>query len=256
MNGYNLSKNWFDFCSNNPEKIKPIHSAIYFFAVEHCNNLGWKEKFGFPTTMTMNVIGVKKYQTYGKALKDLEDWGFITFIERSKNQYSANIITLNAMPKKGRARGKARSEHGAKHGRSTGQSTGQSTGHSKDSITKPLNYETIKPLNKETARAKPKVFGVLFENAFNEFLDYLEEEHKKNLGASSQEILCQKFSRLCTEEQACRVLETVVSNGWQTINDGMILKYKENGEFTSKNEERINRSKQASADYIRETFEP
>ena len=53
MNGYELSRNWFDWCFENPEKIKPNHTALYFFAVEHCNRLGWKKKYGMPTTEEM-----------------------------------------------------------------------------------------------------------------------------------------------------------------------------------------------------------
>ena len=94
MTGYELSRSWFDFCFENPEKVKPIHSAIYFFAIEHCNRLGWKEKFGFPTKMTMDAIGIKKYNTYILALRDLEEWCFVKMIEKSKNQYSANIIAI------------------------------------------------------------------------------------------------------------------------------------------------------------------
>ena len=142
MNGYDLSRNWFNFCFENPELAKPIHSAIFFFACEHCNRLGGKEKFGFPSQMTMEAIGVRKYQTYGKALNDLVDWGFITMIERSKNQYSANIISISATPKKGIARGKALDKATIKHGSKQGHSTGQS----KDSIDKPL---TIEPINQE-----------------------------------------------------------------------------------------------------------
>lgn len=142
MKGYDLSRKWFNFCFENPELIKPIHSAIFFFACEHCNRLGGKEKFGFPSQMTMEAIGVKKYQTYGRALNDLVDWGFILMVERSKNQYSANIISLCAVPKNGIARGKALDKAMIKHGSKQGQSTGQS----KDSIDKPL---TNKPINQE-----------------------------------------------------------------------------------------------------------
>ncbi len=145
MNSFDLSRSWFNFSFENPEKIKPIHSSIFFFAIEHCNRLGNKEKFGFPSQMTMDAIGVKKYQTYGKALSDLEEWGFITFIERSKNQYSANIISINAPTKNGIARGKALDKATIKHGAKQGHSTGQG----KDSIDKPLNQETIKPLFKD-----------------------------------------------------------------------------------------------------------
>ena len=108
MNGYELSKGWFDWAFENPEKISPNHSAIYFFAIEHCNRLGWRDKFGFPTQMAMDAIGIKKHQTYTRYLNDLVDWGFIIMVQRSSNQYSANIISLiNAMPKNGKALGKA-----------------------------------------------------------------------------------------------------------------------------------------------------
>lgn len=135
INGYQLSRSWFDFCFDNPEKINPTHTAIFFFAIEHCNRLGWKEKFGFPTQMTMDALGIKKHQTYIKYFNDLCEWGFFNLVQRSKNQYSANIISLsNALPKNGRALDKAFIKHAAKQTESNGQSTGQS----KDSIDKQL----------------------------------------------------------------------------------------------------------------------
>jgi len=94
MNSYELSRAWFDFCFENPEKISPNHTALYFFCIEHCNRLGWKEKFGLPMEMAKEAIGIKNYRTYSKAFNDLVDFGFIKIIERSKNQYSANIIAI------------------------------------------------------------------------------------------------------------------------------------------------------------------
>lgn len=136
MNGYELSKSWWDFCFENPEKINPNHSAIYFFAIEHCNRLGWKEKFGFPTQMAMDAIGIKKHQTYIKYFNELVEWGFFKLVQKSANQYSANIISLmNGLPKKGKALGKAIINHAAKQTQSSGQSTGQSN----SSIIKPDN---------------------------------------------------------------------------------------------------------------------
>jgi hypothetical protein len=66
LNSYDLSRSWFDFCFENPELINPSHTAVYFFAIEHCNRLGWKQKFGFPTTMVMEAVGIKSYNTYAK----------------------------------------------------------------------------------------------------------------------------------------------------------------------------------------------
>ena len=91
MNSYELSRNYFDWCFENPEKINPNHTAIYFFAIEHCNRLGWKKKFGFPSQMTMDALGIKKHQTYIKYFNDLCEWGFFQLIEKSKNQYSSSI---------------------------------------------------------------------------------------------------------------------------------------------------------------------
>lgn len=117
MNSYELSRAFWNWAFDNPEKISPNHAAIYFFAIEHCNRLGWKKKFGFPSQMTMDAIGIRKHTTYIRYFNDLVDFGFFKLIEKSKNQYSSNIICLtNALPKKGQAMDKAMSMHGVKHG--------------------------------------------------------------------------------------------------------------------------------------------
>lgn len=94
MNGYELSRKWFDWCFENPEKINPNHSAMYFFIIEHCNRLGWKDKFGLPTTMVKEAIGIKNFRTYVNTLNDLVEWGFIKMVEKSKNQHSSNIVAI------------------------------------------------------------------------------------------------------------------------------------------------------------------
>jgi len=120
MNSYELSRVWFNYCFDNPERIKPLHTAIYFFAIEHCNRLGWKEKFGFPSQMVMEAIGVKNWRTYSKGLLDLVDFGFIKMIEISKNQYSSNIIAIVKNTKAPtKALDKALSKHSTKQGQST-----------------------------------------------------------------------------------------------------------------------------------------
>jgi len=148
LNGYDLSRKWFDWCFENPEKVKPIHTALYFFAIEHCNRLGWKQKFSLPTEMTKDAIGVKSWHTYINAFNDLVEWKFFELIERSKNQYSANIIALikndEALDK---ALDKAMTKHISKHTSKQVQSTYQSN----DSINKQVNIEqlNIEQENKE-----------------------------------------------------------------------------------------------------------
>ena len=81
MNRFELNRLFWDFAFNNPEKIKPNHCAIYYFAVEHCNRLGWKEKFGFPTSMVLDATGIKSYSVFKKAFDELVSYGLIEVIE-------------------------------------------------------------------------------------------------------------------------------------------------------------------------------
>jgi len=123
MDIYSLSRNFWDYAYDNPEKIKPNHCALYFFIIEHCNRLGWKKKFGLPSMMSMEAIGIKSHNTYINTLNDLEEIGLITMIERSKNQYSANIVALSNFDKAhSKALDKALIKHGTKQRESTVQS--------------------------------------------------------------------------------------------------------------------------------------
>jgi len=128
MNSYELSRAFFDWSFENPEKVTPTHVAMYFFIIEHCNRLGWKEKFGLPTTMVKEAIGIKNFRTYTNTLNELVEWGFIKMIEKSKNQYSSNII---AIVKNTTASAKALDKALQKHSQKQGKSI--------DSINKPIN---------------------------------------------------------------------------------------------------------------------
>jgi hypothetical protein len=119
MNSYELSRRFWDFAFENPDRIKPIHAAIYFFAIEHCNRLGWKEKFGLPSQMVMEAIGVKNWRTYSQGLNELIEFDFIKLIEKSTNQYSSNIIAIvNFTKADTKALDKALQKHGTKQGQS------------------------------------------------------------------------------------------------------------------------------------------
>lgn len=146
MNSYDLSRKWFDYSFENTGVIKPVHTSIYFFAIEHCNRLGWKENFGFPTTMVMEALSIKSYNTYSKALNEIVDLGFLKMVEKSKNQFSSNIIALSNFDK---ATNKALDKALIKHTSKQSESTIQSISQSIDSINKQINkkQETI---NKET----------------------------------------------------------------------------------------------------------
>jgi hypothetical protein len=87
MDYFKLTRAFWDFAFENPEKIKPNHCALYLFIVEHCNRLGWKKKFGLPTEMSKEAIGIRSYNTYIQTLNELVEFGLIELIEKSKNQH-------------------------------------------------------------------------------------------------------------------------------------------------------------------------
>lgn len=145
ITGYKLSRSFWDFAFENTGKIKPIHVSIFFFALEHCNRLGWKKNFGLPTSMVLDAITVKSYSVYKRAFDDLVEYGFFEVIQYSKNQYSSNIIALKENDK---ANSKALDKALVKHTSKQSQSTIQST----VSIDKPVNQ-----LNKEQLKAN--IFG-------------------------------------------------------------------------------------------------
>lgn len=62
--------------------------------------------------MAKDAIGIKNYKTYSKTFEDLIEWGFIRLLQRSKNQYSSNII---AIVKNTKAHTKALSKATQKH---------------------------------------------------------------------------------------------------------------------------------------------
>jgi hypothetical protein len=94
MDYFKLSRNYWDWAFENPDLVSTSTSALYFFILEHCNRLGWKEKFGLPTEMAMSAIGIKNYRTYYKSFEFLVQYKFIKVITKSKNQYSANVIAI------------------------------------------------------------------------------------------------------------------------------------------------------------------
>ena len=232
LNGYDLSRKWFDFCFENPEKVKPIHTALYFFAIEHCNRLGWKEKFGLPTEMTKDAIGVKSWHTYIKAFNDIVDWGFFKLYERSKNQYSSNIIALiNFDEALDKALDKALTKHASKQVQSTYQSTHQSN----DSIIKQYNNETIEQtnnsefgfLNSQTIQIYiPENYKFKSEKFTNAFKAYIGWRKSDNL--SIDHLTQEKFLRdiliYCKygEQQAIDYLLTMLQGNWKTLKTPII----------------------------------
>lgn len=95
MNGYDLTRNWYNFKFENPDKVRHIHSDMYFYIVDLWNRLGQTKKIGLPTSITMQSMRIGSYNTYKNVVQDLIDFGFITLISDAKNQYQSKVIALS-----------------------------------------------------------------------------------------------------------------------------------------------------------------
>ena len=95
MNGYELTRDWFDFRFENPDKCKPIHTELYIYLVDQWNRLGQVNKFGLPTQYTMQVLNINSYNTFKSALDSLIEFGFIKVVSESKNQHQSRVIALS-----------------------------------------------------------------------------------------------------------------------------------------------------------------
>jgi hypothetical protein len=178
LTGYEISRTWWDFAFANPDKVKPIHSALLFFAIEHCNRLGWKEKFGLPSQMAMEAIGIGSYTTYIPAFNDLCEWGFFTLVQKSKNQYSSNIIALSIFDKApDKALDKALITHDSKQCESTCEST-VSIDKQLTKNKKTKNKEQFVPPTLEEVVAYFKLRGYTPESAERAFYYYHENGWK------------------------------------------------------------------------------
>ena len=207
INGYQLSRDWFDFCFENPERIKPNHTALYFFCIEHCNRLGWKDKFGLPTTMAKEAIGIHSYNTFIQTLNDLIEFGFIKLIEKSTNQYSSNIIALSKFNKAhNKALDKASIKHMTKHSESTVQS--------KCSINKQI---TNKPINNEQEEKEKELNLPFFSEKFIETWNKLKNTKKwKNKSKDSLQMSLNKLSKF-DEDFSIELMENAIEGEYQGV---------------------------------------
>lgn len=177
-NGYKLSRDWFEFVLDNPDKVSGNHTALYFWIVEINNRCGWREKFSITVKECMDGMSCKHRNTYSKCFKDLIEWGFITVVVPAVNQYQCNVIALT---KNVQACKQASDRHVSKQ--VTGTDTSNNAGT--DTILKHLNHQNDKNLKPETISGK-KVFSAPDSI---DVLSFLMRKNEKNEEKLSSEVL-------------------------------------------------------------------
>ena len=229
LNGYQLSRQWFDFAFENQDLINTSHTAMYLWFVELNNKMGWVDKFASPASQTMAAIGLRSYNTYKKIFNELVAMGCVTLVAESKNQHTACIIALSKFDKAPyKALDKALTTHLIKQSESTVQSNSEST----DSVIKQetIKQETNKPLNQETGSenkfSSPSQELVLFKE--------LETEKKeKEKSSAKKEKVYRSFKHLTLYESEFEKLMQEYTQ--QEIDDTLdaIENYKKNTQYNS-----------------------
>jgi hypothetical protein len=112
----------------------------------------------------MEATGIKSHNTYMNTFNDLIEFGFFNCIERSKNQYSSNIIALSNFDK---APNKALDKASIKHVSKQSESTIQSI----DNINKPINNKqlTIKQTNNISIQERKLKFADTLKPFIDEY---------------------------------------------------------------------------------------
>jgi hypothetical protein len=94
MNGYTLSRQWFDFAAENPRLINVNHTALYFWLIELNNRRGFAVEFNFNTQDACDYIGVKNRKTVWEALNGLVEFGFVTIVYRANAPGKASVLSI------------------------------------------------------------------------------------------------------------------------------------------------------------------
>ena len=96
MNLYEILKKWYEYKAEHSD-LTGTHTDFIFFCIDLNNRLAWKETFGLPAIETANFLNIS-YNTFRKVFKDLtEKHKLIRLVQKSKNQYQSNIISLDLL---------------------------------------------------------------------------------------------------------------------------------------------------------------
>lgn len=94
MNAYQLSRQWFDFAYENPDRATTAQAVLYLWLIEANNRRGFSEKFIFNTQDAGAYTGIRNRKTVWNALSALVENGFVTMVKKAKNQSEFTVISI------------------------------------------------------------------------------------------------------------------------------------------------------------------
>ena len=202
MNGYQLTRQWFEWRFNNPGKLSSAHAELYFYIVDRWNYFGQKPEFGLPRLHTMEVLSIGSRNTYKKLFGDLIEHGFIKLIRESCNQYHhASIIALSKF------------EQAPETPLDT--PTEQAPEQAPDPIGKPNNLGTKEQKKKGFDFSG---YGMLSE-LMQKWVDYKKSIKNSYKSQSSLDIVAKKLNELSGGDiqKAEAIVEQSIANEWKGL---------------------------------------
>jgi hypothetical protein len=91
VNGYTLSRAWFDWYSSTSQGVTVSHAGLFYYLIEVWNTSGQRENFGLPTDHSISRLKISQ-KTYYKLINDLVEWGIINIVQESKNQNNSRVV--------------------------------------------------------------------------------------------------------------------------------------------------------------------
>lgn len=86
-----LARSWFNFQINNRDKVRPVHTALYYYILYTGCTLGSLNRVVLPAIMVMAVLSLNSFKAYKKALNDLVQFRFIEIVQDRK---AIKIVSL------------------------------------------------------------------------------------------------------------------------------------------------------------------
>jgi hypothetical protein len=91
---FDYFNNFYQWIEDNPDKVDPYITAVYFALLNRANKSGWKDKFAIILIDLQETCGINSRTTMLKTLSKLEEFGFLQTVSTTQNQYKNRIISL------------------------------------------------------------------------------------------------------------------------------------------------------------------
>jgi hypothetical protein len=167
---YQMMDKWAAFAYATPE-VKSHHHSLYYAFLTICKNKGGNSRFTMPYQTGMELSGIGSKSTYLTALKEMEEWKFLSYTPGA-NRFTVPIIEVHFCPSIGNLLDLYRESIGTSIDTSSAPSTDTSTGRIKELLD--LRTKELEDLKTSTTNERKEAEGV--RSSLEKKIGELEDE--------------------------------------------------------------------------------